>query len=531
MPEIAHVEVSKQKVIINSASSLLTRLVSVTVLVWMYQYLLKRIDVEEYSLLPVVTAVMAVTPVFTTIFTSGLGRFIIEAYAKGDKERVTEIVSSVVPFIMGAAVLILILIGFLTWNIEKILNIPLGRESEASIMMFLLLVALLNSFLLSPYTVGFHVKQKFIALNLIRLGVEILRTGLLLYFLLVLGPKVLYVVIATTASNICGVFLETFISRRMVPSLKFKIKSFRLQTAREVLSFGGWTFFGQVFYLIRTAADPIILNLYASHLDVAIFHIGSIFSRQLESLKGLIFPPLLPPLIALHVAGKKERIREHFYRINKYIMWSLLVFVIPTIIFRQEFYNLYIGQEYNTASTIAGLLFIPSIIGMGIQMVWQIAPAIGKIKSFALISSCLEFSTLLLTLFLVIGLGMGAIGAALSACIIGLAGMTFFVLPLGLKLIEGSLKEWLKETWLPGILPSFAGLGVWQTLQRVLTAETWLSLGGYFLIGALIYTLFLFLFCLDDEDRDNLKKMRKKIYDLIPIVTKKRKNVVGQSVL
>jgi len=74
------VELSKRLVLINSASSLLTRMLSISVLIWLQQYLLMRIKPEEYSLLPVLYSVMMFAPLITTILTGGLGRYIVEAY-------------------------------------------------------------------------------------------------------------------------------------------------------------------------------------------------------------------------------------------------------------------------------------------------------------------------------------------------------------------------------------------------------------------------------------------------------------------
>ena len=82
---------------INSASSVLAKIVNMTVLLWVYQYLLKRIPAEEFAVLPVVTAIMVFAPLFFSFFTGGISRYVVEAYAKGDFERVTRIVSSIFP--------------------------------------------------------------------------------------------------------------------------------------------------------------------------------------------------------------------------------------------------------------------------------------------------------------------------------------------------------------------------------------------------------------------------------------------------
>ena len=52
------VPISKRLVLINSASSMIARMLNVTVLLWLHRHLLGRISAEEYSIYPVLMAVM-----------------------------------------------------------------------------------------------------------------------------------------------------------------------------------------------------------------------------------------------------------------------------------------------------------------------------------------------------------------------------------------------------------------------------------------------------------------------------------------
>lgn len=53
-PSTSPVPISKRLVLINSASSIATRLLTVGVFAWAIQYLMKRIPEGELALLPVV---------------------------------------------------------------------------------------------------------------------------------------------------------------------------------------------------------------------------------------------------------------------------------------------------------------------------------------------------------------------------------------------------------------------------------------------------------------------------------------------
>jgi hypothetical protein len=98
---VSRVEISKRLVLINTASGILAKAINVSVVLWLHQYLLRRISPEEYSLLPLLMSIIVLLPLVTSILTAGLGRFVLTAYAQGDDGGVTQIVSTMVPFLLA----------------------------------------------------------------------------------------------------------------------------------------------------------------------------------------------------------------------------------------------------------------------------------------------------------------------------------------------------------------------------------------------------------------------------------------------
>src|SRR2546426_12080577 len=89
----------------NAASSVTTRLLQLTVLVWVNQHLLKRIEPEENSLFPVMISLMYFADIFKNIITGGLGRYIVQADSRGDQSGGTRVVSSIFPGVLAAGFL------------------------------------------------------------------------------------------------------------------------------------------------------------------------------------------------------------------------------------------------------------------------------------------------------------------------------------------------------------------------------------------------------------------------------------------
>ncbi len=221
------VEASKKLVLINSASAVVATAVNMAVWFWLQPYLLHRIGDEEYSLYPVLAAVMVFLPMFTMVIISGISRYVTEAYARGDDRRVVQIVSTMTVVLFGVGLAILIGGAFFCWFIDRILNIPAHRLWDARIMMGLMVLFFAIRVATTPFCVGLFVRQKFVLRNLILVGQEAVRITILLSLLFGVSTRVLWVVVATIGANLCGLIIILVVSVRLVPALRFRISQVR----------------------------------------------------------------------------------------------------------------------------------------------------------------------------------------------------------------------------------------------------------------------------------------------------------------
>jgi len=134
------IEISRRLAAINSASSVARKVLVMTVMVWLQQYLVRHLSLEEYALFPVLMAFLLFFPLATNIFTAGLRRYITDAYAKGDEETVSEIVSTMTPILAAVAGVLLAAGLTCAYHIDSLLEIAPGLEGDARFMFTLLIV-------------------------------------------------------------------------------------------------------------------------------------------------------------------------------------------------------------------------------------------------------------------------------------------------------------------------------------------------------------------------------------------------------
>jgi O-antigen/teichoic acid export membrane protein len=502
-----HIVISKKLVALNSASSVLARLINATVLLWMYQYLLRRISAEEFAVYPVVMAVMVFAPLFFSFFTGGISRYVVEAYAKGEFGQVTRIVSSIFPLLLAAAAVLLSAGMLLAANVEHVLNIAPSMVEAARIMLALLVVSAAAQMLGLAFTPGFHVRQRFVELNMLGIARDLLRIALLFLLLLGLGADVVWVVVATVVSELVYVPVMVMRSRRMVPELRFRWSHFDWKHARKLMSFGIWTTLGQLSHVMSTSAATILLNLFGTGVDVTAYHIGATFHRQLGSMISLAALPLQPAMTAMHSLAEKQRLKDTVLRGGRYGLWVSLAVAVPLAIYAKEFIALYLGEGHAQVAVVITLFMATFPFTQPTALLLMTAMATARLGPFFVGIFLFQLLITLLSLYLAAVHDVGAIGVTLALTVVTALSQLFYFGPLCLRLIEASFGLFVRRVLTPGFAPALAGAAVWVPLKYALMPDSWLSLFVCAAAGGMVYVATLLSFCLDEGERKDARNL------------------------
>ncbi len=487
------VEINKRLVYINSASSVFTRLLNVFVLAWMFQYLLKRISPEEFAIYPVVAAIMIFAPLFSTVFVGGVIRHATDAYAKGDETQFQRVLSSILPLLAGASLILFVLGMAFSWYIDYFLTIPKQQLWEARLMMALMLATFLFETGLLPYSLGFHVKQRYVLLNAITVGTDLLRILILLILLIGVGPRVLWVVVSMTISKFLFVIIVTVVSKRMVPQLRFNRNLFDKKTARSVMSFGLWSTISHLSNMIFLSAGTIVLNKFGTALDVTNYHVANTFHRQVSNMTIMASMPVMPALTAMNAAGDDARLANAYLRGGRFALWAMLMIACPMIALSPEFIKLYIGDTFIDTAFVLILIMATYPFTASGNMLSKISMAKANVKPFALAAIATSLLNLAIIIYVTMQLNYGAVGVATTIFITTAISQMLVFWPMGMRYAKVGFARFFSENLIPGILPGIAGLAVWLSLKFYHSPETWIELIIFGAIGMMAYGVVLFL--------------------------------------
>ncbi len=497
---MSKVEISKKLVLVNTLSSAVAKVVNITCLLWSLQYLLGRIDKAEFDIYPVVVVVMMIVPLLTAALTAGLGRFVVEAYAQNDEPRVTQIISTIFPLVLVAALLVIAGGAIICWKIEHLLTLH-GHVWDAQVMLMLMFIGVAIKIATGPFQVAPYVCQRFVLQNSINIGCDVLYQAVLLVLLLGVSPRVLWMPVAMLVSTVTNVVVTTIVSMRMMPSLRFRLSAVRLGTIGHLMAFNAWSFVRQMAGSLFDCVVPILLKNVAPIGDNTTFYVSSLPNKQIQSFSSLMGASLEPVMTAMHGTGMKEVLGNTYVRGNRYRLWLSMLPVMPLAVFAYEVIDLYGHHKYPQAAPLM-LMFLAMIPIMNANaMIGEVAHAKAQPGPLARI---ILFQNLLLVaaIFVAVwGLQMGAMGAGIAT--VGVMAVTYPLLwwPLGRKLAEVDLARWIRQTIIPGLMPAVAAGAVLLALRFALHPHTWLMLGLCSLIGVATYVLVLLRFSLEPCDK------------------------------
>ncbi len=495
----------------NAASSVVTRVLQLAMLVWVNQYLLKRISPEEYSLFPMVMALMVFASLLRPVFVGGISRYIVEADSRGDDDKVTQIVSSIFPIVLVVSLFFVLLGGIATWKLNYLIKVDPFYLYDAQIMFALLVFGFWVSFVTVPFGTGMYVRQRFVLMNTIDFLCEVLRIAVLLSLLFAVSAKVLWLVVATTVAGFASSVLRVTITHRIMPSIRFRRHLFSFSVAKKIVNFGAWTSVANVSQLLRMTMPVIFLNRFATPLDVAAFHLGRLPDMHWSNLVNAASVPAQPALTGMYANKDSSTLNDLYYRGGRYHLWLALLPLAPLMVFHRELIELYAGEQYASASIVMLLLFSRFPIAYSSAMYYRISHAKGQMRLFATIATFTNFGVLAAVYYAVAFLDFGAIGAAAAVFFTSSALQVLATWRAGLESMGGSWSRFIHETLVLGNAPFLAAIAASFIFGYFIPVDGWGELAGAFSLAILVYLSTLVLFCLDPMDRDLCRKAIEKI--------------------
>ncbi|MGE4546029.1 MAG: oligosaccharide flippase family protein [Pedobacter sp.] len=271
-------------------------------------------------------------------------------------------------------------------------------------------------------------------------------TLLLLFY----GLGIVSLVILGVSVNCISVLMNRFFAKRLLPSIRL-MPSMSYQGIREVFGYGLFSFLSQLFGVIFSYSDRLLMGVFIGASSVGYLTVPQDLAMRALSLAGQAGTVLFPHFCTLESIEEKSQI---FLQAT----WAMLVLssiiFVPLTIFMKDFLSLWINVKFAASCSDIGFLVAISSIIRGPFIVYEsFIKGINKPQYITVLSFCVGITSLGLNLILIPRYGLS--GAGYSYCITVFWGIVTLTLVWKYLFKHSDFRPLIRVFFIPAILSYF----------------------------------------------------------------------------
>ena len=390
-----------KRLIKNTAFMYVRMILLMIISLYTSRVVLKELGVDDFGIYNLVGSVVAMFSALRGLFSSSIQRFINYEMGKGNNERLR------IVFNMGTIINIILALIFVLaievvgyWFFNYKINIDPSRIAAAEYVFQLSILSAVISMLTTPYDalIVAYERMDFYAIMAILEGV--LR--LLIVFMLVLSPvdKLIFYAILQLVVSIIIRFINAMYCKRNFPASHYK-KCWDKSLFKEMSSYAGWNFFGNMAYTLTNSGLNMVLNIFGgASVNAArgiAYQIKSATTNFLSSMMIVVNPYNTKK----YASGEIDKFFTMLYTSSKIYFIVQLCLVIPITYLTNEILYIWLKQVPDYAIIFTQLILVYSLIRSIHYPIESLFKSFGKMRTYQItegiiLSLPLIFSYLLL---------------------------------------------------------------------------------------------------------------------------------------
>jgi len=473
-------------------------------------FMLRQLGQNEYGLYQLANSVISYLSLFSLGFGGAYVRFYFRYKADDDLEGIAKL-NGLFLIVFSVLSCIAVLAGLVLVKETHAIFRKSLTPQEIEITQLLMKVLVFNlalSFPASIFQNFITAKEQFVwqrGLNLL----TILFNPFLSIILLFMGYKAVALVVATTIVSLFSFTINIWFCLGKL-RMRFSFKQISPQLLKEIALFSFFIFLNSIIDQINWSVDKFLLGMYVGSASIAVYSLGAVINNlylQFSTSISSVFGPQVNRIVS--TSNDNHELTVVFTRIGR-LQYLVLMLILTGFIFvGKPFTLLWAGKDYVQSYYVALLLLIP----VTIPLIQNLGIEIQRAKNMHQFRSYVYLAIALFNICLSIPLCQkyGAIGSAIGTAISLILGNGLIMNWYYDKKIGLDICYFWKE-----ILILSKGLIVPITFGCLINyyyvIETWKYLFCWGLVYVTIYSLSMYLFGIQAQEQQKIKRNVKKMY-------------------
>ena len=344
---------------------------------------LNQLGVDDYGIYNVVGGIIVVLSFLNGAMAGATQRFMNVEMGRRDMQALRRVFSTSIHIhIMVSAVVLILAETVGLWFLTTQMNIPLGRMYAAQWVYQLSVASAIVGIVSIPFNAAIIAHEKMSAFAYISIFEGTMK--LLIAFSLMIAnvdKLILYATLIFIVGIINRIIYGIYCSRHFE---ECKNTSWNIDRPmmRQMLSFSGWTIFGNFGYILHTQGIAIVINLFFNVAVNAAQGIANQINGIVTQFVGNFLTALNPQVVKTYAAGELDNMHNLIIRGCKIAFCLLAFFVIPLVLETPTILSVWLGVVPEYAVLFVRLVLIISLCNSFSGLLATAKGATGDIKSY-----------------------------------------------------------------------------------------------------------------------------------------------------
>ncbi len=460
------------RVMLNSAVSLVRRLLMTFLELFLLGYVLRRVTDEAYGvfLLAVGMRRLVVTlrqPVHKSTVVG-----VAHHLERGDDSAVNRTVVTNIGLLLGPALLVLAVAGLGGRQIVAFFDVPQHLVVTGGHVFLLAGIAVLFSFPAAPFEGVIAAHQRYGLIGATDILAQVLRVGLTVCLFEFVRPSVTFVMLAFAGSALLRAGMEAFLARRLRPGLSLHPRFFDRTALWATLGFTSFLLAGNLtihgsLEAARWTIGKFMAVEYVTYLTVAMYCRRLI--HQLAQTMTMVLVPVASRFKAQNAAGPVRQTAVRGTRYATMLAAAVAAMLLPSL---GALLALWLGPDlrwvgpYGVALGLAGVLTIPG--NVAVQMLDGMG--LPKHTFYASLAGGMALVASMIAALGPIGAGFGGV---IGAIIIGKTVSWAYQTSCVIRIMGVSVRSLAWRSYAQPALAAAPAGAVGIVVTRALAPSTW----------------------------------------------------------
>lgn len=497
---------SANKVVLNTVVSYSALLLKMAVGIFSVRFVLKALGETSYGVYIAVAGVAALLDMLNASMISTSMRYIAHSLGSNDKQRIHDTFNTTVliHYLIGF-ITILIMEAFGLLLLEYVLNIPAEMMPDARIIFQMMVLSTFITVIAVPYDAVMNAHEHIWMLSVFDVLGSLLSLGMAFYLMYSSGDRLLIYGAYQLGILVLLRFLKVIYSKRHFEECRIvSVKHRNKPLVKEMLSFTGWTLFGNLAATFSTHLRGIIMNVFFGVRLNASEGVSRQVNNYLNMIAVSMTKAINPQMNKSEGSGDRERMIRVTSIASKYSAFLFALVGIPFLLEAPYIFNLWLDEVPEYAVIFTQLSIVSILISKYTTQIGHAIYAVGDIKLYQVLEAILSFVPLALT-YIFYSMGFEPVTAywVSIACAFLVATARYY---LGKKKVGLDLWSYTKETVFKTLWPIFVAVGL-SLIFLLSFNPSFIRLLAVFFIFCSSYTVLFFVFGVNKEEKVIWKRL------------------------